>query len=166
MKEPLAIAVLGAGNWGTTLCHLAASNGHKVRLWTRDHAQRDEINQQRTNTRFTPGLALAAGIQASCDMGEVVAGAELVFIVVPSQSFRDVARSLGAAVTPEQLVIHCTKGLEARTHRRMSEILLEETCVRQLGVLSGPNIASEVYRGKPAGTVIASRFPRLMARRR
>jgi glycerol-3-phosphate dehydrogenase (NAD(P)+) len=162
MNRPLAVAVLGAGNWGTTVGHLAASNGHRVQLWTRDPAQRDEINQRRMNSRFTPGLVLAAGLKASCDMGEVTAGADLVFMVVPSQSFREVARSLGAVVTPEQLVIHCTKGLEAGTHRRMSEILLEETCVRQLGVLSGPNIASEVYRGKPAGTVIASRFPRVI----
>jgi glycerol-3-phosphate dehydrogenase (NAD(P)+) len=46
----------------------------------------------------------------------------------------------------------------------MSEILLEETCVRQMGVLAGPNIATEVARGLPAGTVVASPFPRVAAR--
>ena len=34
------IAVLGAGNWGTTLADLIASNGHAVRLWTRQPEQR------------------------------------------------------------------------------------------------------------------------------
>jgi glycerol-3-phosphate dehydrogenase (NAD(P)+) len=44
----------------------------------------------------------------------------------------------------------------------MSEILHEETCARLVGVLSGPNIAAEIARGKPAGTVIASPFPRVV----
>jgi glycerol-3-phosphate dehydrogenase (NAD(P)+) len=44
----------------------------------------------------------------------------------------------------------------------MSEILHEETCVRQLGVISGPNIAAEIARGEPAGTVIASHYPEVI----
>jgi glycerol-3-phosphate dehydrogenase len=32
MTEALHVAVLGAGNWGTVLAHLIASNGHNVRL--------------------------------------------------------------------------------------------------------------------------------------
>jgi glycerol-3-phosphate dehydrogenase (NAD(P)+) len=44
----------------------------------------------------------------------------------------------------------------------MSEILIAETCVRQLGVLAGPNIAAEIAAGMPAGTVVASAFPRLV----
>jgi glycerol-3-phosphate dehydrogenase (NAD(P)+) len=43
----------------------------------------------------------------------------------------------------------------------MTQVLVQETCVRQVGVLSGPNIAAEVALGKPAGTVIATRFPRV-----
>jgi glycerol-3-phosphate dehydrogenase (NAD(P)+) len=45
----------------------------------------------------------------------------------------------------------------------MSEILFEETCARQIGVLCGPNIAAEIALGKPAGTVIASAFPRVVS---
>jgi glycerol-3-phosphate dehydrogenase (NAD(P)+) len=74
-----------------------------------------------------------------------------------------VCRELGELLRPEHLVVHGIKGLEAESHLRMSQVLLEETCVRQYGVLSGPNIANEVARGKPAGTVIATRFPRVAA---
>jgi len=45
----------------------------------------------------------------------------------------------------------------------MSEVLFQETCIKQMGVLSGPNIAPEIAAGKPAGTVVASRFPRVIA---
>ena len=44
----------------------------------------------------------------------------------------------------------------------MTQILLEETCARQLGVLAGPNIAAEIAKGKPAGTVVSSHFPRVI----
>jgi hypothetical protein len=90
------------------------------------------------------------------------AGLNLVFIVLPSQAFREVCRAFGECATPDQPVVHCCKGLELGTQRRMSEILFEETCVRQIGVLCGPNIAAELARGEPAGTVIASAFPAIV----
>jgi len=156
------VAVLGAGNWGTVLAHLVAANGHGVRLWARDAACRDEINLRRTNARAMPGLVIAPGVTAVASLAEAVGGAELVLVAVPSTAFREVCRALGDAVRPHQLVIHGSKGLEAGTSRRMSEILHEETCARQIGVLAGPNIAAEVAAGKPAGAVIASPFPRVV----
>lgn len=156
------IAVLGAGNWGTTLSDLIASNGHAVRLWTRDPSQRDEINERRSNERAVPGLRIAPGVTATSELGEAVRGAELVLVVIPSQSFREVSRALGDVLAPEQVVLHATKGLERGSNARMTEILLAETCARQIGVLSGPNIAAEIAQKKPAGTVIASRFPHVV----
>lgn len=156
------ITVLGAGNWGTTLSDLIASNGHAVRLWTRDGAQRDEINERRSNERAVPGLRIAAGVTATSELGEAVRGAELVVVVIPSQSFREVSKALGEVLAPEQVVLHATKGLERESNARMTEILLAETCARQIGVISGPNIAAEIAQKKPAGTVIASRFPHVV----
>jgi glycerol-3-phosphate dehydrogenase (NAD(P)+) len=161
MSDRLPIAVLGAGNWGTTLAHLVASNGHRVRLWTRDRARARELNEQRTSASV-PGLRIADGVRTATALAEVVRGAALVLVVLPSQAFREVCRELGDCASPDQPVVHCSKGLELDTHRRMSEILVEETCVRQIGVLSGPNIAAEIARGKPAGTVIASAFPAIV----
>ncbi len=162
MSAEIHAALIGAGNWGTTLAHHIASNGHSVSLWTRDPAQCDEINARRTNGRAVPGLVIASGVRAVTDMREAIEGAALVLIVVPSQAFRDVCRAAGAFLAPEQLVVHATKGLERATHKRMTEVLVEETCVRQIGVLSGPNIAAEIAAGKPAGTVLTSHFPRVV----
>lgn len=156
------VAVLGAGNWGTTLAHVMGGNGVPVQLWTRDAALRDSINQSRTHARGLPGVRIADGVTASCDLQASVQDAEMVLVVIPSQAFRGVVRTLGEVLTPEQVVIHATKGLELGSHKRMSEILLDETCARQIGVLAGPNIAAEIAAGKTAGTVIASRFPRVI----
>lgn len=156
------IALLGAGNWGTTLADIVASNGHRVRLWTRDAEQRDEITQRHTNERAVPGLWLPARVSATTDLAEAVREASLVMMVVPSQSFREVARALGEVLSPDQIVLHATKGLERGSNARMTQILAEETCAKQIGVLSGPNLAAEIAHHKPAGTVVASRFPHVV----
>lgn len=156
------VAVIGAGNWGVTLAHVMASNGHTVRLWTRNAQQAAQINELRTS-RATPELHIAPGVLATTGLEAAVTGAALVLVAVPSQAFREVSRKLGDVLSPEQLVLHGSKGLEMGTHRRLTELLLEETCARQIGVLSGPNIAAEVGRGKPAGAVVATAFPRLLA---
>ena len=45
MSAENAVAVLGAGNWGTTLAQLVAENGFDVRLWSRDPEQVREIEE-------------------------------------------------------------------------------------------------------------------------
>jgi glycerol-3-phosphate dehydrogenase (NAD(P)+) len=155
----MKLAVLGAGNWGTVIAQLAAGNGHEVVLWTRNAAQRDEINERRTNEKAVPGLALHAGLRATTELGEALVGAELVIVVIPSQAIRQVAHAAGDFLRPHQVVLHATKGLEQGTRLRMTEILRQETSVKQVGVLAGPNIAGEIALGMPAGTVVTSRYP-------
>ena len=46
-----AIAVLGAGSWGTALAALIARHDHPVMLWGRDAAQRDAIKTAHENPR-------------------------------------------------------------------------------------------------------------------
>jgi glycerol-3-phosphate dehydrogenase (NAD(P)+) len=155
--------LLGAGNWGTTLAHVVAGNGHAVTLWSRDPEQCAEINRVHTNTRSLPDVALHPGIVATCDLDRAVAAPDLIFILLPSQALRAVCDDFGAVARPDHLVVHGIKGLESETHMRMSQVLIEETCVRQIGVLAGPNIAREIASGKHAGSVIATRFPTLAA---
>lgn len=162
MAEQTTVSVLGAGNWGTTIAHLIGCNGFAVKLWARNPNLAAEINEQRSNTTYLRGLSLSTRIHATADLREAVHDVDLLFVVIPSQAFRSVCDQIGELVRPWQLAVHATKGLELQTYKRMTEIMLEETCLRQIGVLSGPNIAREMCEGKPAGTVVASRFPRVI----
>ena len=157
------VSVLGAGNWGTTIAHLIGNNGFPVTLWARNPELADSINRDHQNSRYMKGLSLSPKVRATADLAEAVRGVPLVFIVIPSQAFRSVCAQIGDLVEPAQIAVHATKGIELQSYKRMSEILLEETCLRQIGVLSGPNIAREMVEGKPAGTVLASRFPHVIA---
>ncbi len=156
------ITVLGAGSWGCTVAHLIAQNGHPVQLWCRRADQADEINSKHTNARYLGDFPLHEGVQATTDLESVLYDVPLVFMIVPVKSFRSVCSQAAPLFAPEQYVVHGSKGIEAETFCRMSEVIEQETCIRQYGVLAGPNIATEIIAGKPAGAVIASRFPRVV----
>jgi glycerol-3-phosphate dehydrogenase (NAD(P)+) len=52
-------------------------------------------------------------------------------------------------------VVSCVKGIELTTGRRPSQIIMQDGGAKAVAVLSGPNIAAEVVRRKPAGAVVA-----------
>ncbi len=152
------VGVLGGGSWGTSLAQLAATNGFRVIQWMRDAKRADEQNRCHENRTYLPDIPLSPAIEAITDLQRVGQECRLILVVVPSQSLRSVLYELGAHLDGGHLLVHGVKGLETGTFKRMSEILREETPCRQLGVLSGPNLAREVAMGQPSASVVASRY--------
>lgn len=157
------VAVLGGGSWGTTLAHLAGVTGNETLLWMRDVERAKELNEQHTNTRYLGEAKLSENVRATNDLEEAVRGANLVIFSVPSKSVRAVANEAGNYVTGDQAILSAIKGLENESHKRMTEILREETCARKLGAISGPNLAKEIIAGQPSATAVASRFRDVVA---
>ncbi|MEW6601961.1 MAG: 2-dehydropantoate 2-reductase N-terminal domain-containing protein, partial [Nitrospirota bacterium] len=56
------IAVIGAGNWGTTLANLLAEKGHDVFLWAFEKDLVDEIRRTGINSVYLPGITLSNSI--------------------------------------------------------------------------------------------------------
>jgi glycerol-3-phosphate dehydrogenase (NAD(P)+) len=82
--------------------------------------------------------------------------APLIVLAVPSRTLAANAASIAPLVAADATVLSATKGIEAETGRRMSELLEEALPGRPIAALSGPNLSREVAAGKPGGTVIAS----------
>lgn len=156
--------VVGTGNWGTTVAQLLAQAGSSVVLWGRNREVVDEINKRHTNVKFTKHLNISTAVRATIDLREVVTQADLIFIAVPSKAFREIAFALGQFVQGDQILISCTKGIETNSCKLMTEILLEETCCKKVGALSGPNIAHEIIERDPSGAVIASHYQEVIER--
>ena len=161
-REP--VAVLGGGAWGTILAQLFSHNVPRVPLWVRDAELREELITTRTHPRALPGLTLAAGVVPTDDLEAVVRGAELLILAVPTPAFRDLARRVGEFAQGDQILVSGAKGLEEGTGARMSEILIDETCVRRVGALAGPAYAGEMARGAPGAAVIGSGFQAVVER--
>lgn len=158
------IGVVGAGSWGSTLAKILGENSKQTLVWAYEPEVCDEINQQHTNERYIPGGRLADCVTATGDLQRVCEACELLLMVVPSHVFRGVATEMGNHLNGEQVIVHCTKGIEQETFKRMSEVLREETCIRKLGCLSGPNLSRELLAQQPAGTLVASKYDEVVRR--
>ncbi len=150
----LKVGLLGGGSWGTTVAALTTRNA-PVTIWARNPTTVSEINDQHTNERYLPGAALPESLAATGDIEAVVAGADVVVMGIPSQSFRSVLEQVAAHIRPWVPVISLTKGLEVDTGKRMTEIVTELLPRHPVGVLTGPNLAREIMEGRAAASVIA-----------
>jgi glycerol-3-phosphate dehydrogenase (NAD(P)+) len=157
-----AAAVLGAGNMGTALAQVVASNGHPVRLWSIEHDVLEDIRDRQTNVKYLDGVALHNNIEAYWDLDKSISDARLIIVSVPSQVVRRLAKDIAPLVKPGQVVLNVAKGLEAETHRRMSQVLCEElddACDQYVGSMGGPAVAIDMARGQPVALIIAVTDP-------
>lgn len=159
MMQSHTVAVLGGGSFGTVIANIIATNGSLVRLWLRNQALADSINQRRENAEYLPGYMLHDRLHATTSLSEALAGVGILMVAVPSSSFREVVREASTQISVDTLVVSLTKGIEAGGFRLMSHILAEELPDNPRAVLSGPNLAGEIAAGHLTGSVIASEQP-------
>ena len=156
----MQVAVVGAGSFGTAIANIVAGNGFATQLWMRDPAQLADIRRHGENRRYLKGHRLHANVMPTCDMA-AAGRSDLVFVTVPSASFRQLTQDLAPCVKPGAFAVSGTKGIEAEGFKLMSSILGELLPGCETGVISGPNLAEEIAAGHHAGTVVASCSPAL-----
>src|ERR1700733_4385975 len=155
-----AIAVMGAGAWGTALAKVLVDAGGpetEVRLWARRSDIAEQINATRYNPDYLPGTPLPAGIRATADAGEALAGVTSVLLGVPAQTLRANLEQWAPLIADGATLVSTAKGIELGTLMRMSQVIVQVTGVdaAQVAVISGPNLASEIAECQPAATVVA-----------
>ena len=156
-----ATAVVGAGAWGTALAWLLAANGRPTRLWTYEPDVADQINRERENRRYLPGVELPPTLRASVSMPDVLEGASALIFVVPSHVAQDVIAQIAPHLPSGIPVVSATKGLEEKRGRPISALLEEMLPISPGSVfaLSGPSFATEVCRSLPTAVVLAGASP-------
>lgn len=150
----IRMAVIGAGSWGTTVASVAASNTPTV-LWARRQSIVDSINSVHVNPDYIGAVPLSPELRATSSLEEAVSGADVVVMAVPSQGFRGVLAEAAPHIRPWVPIVSLSKGLEAGTMMRMSQVANEVMPGHPVAVLTGPNLASEISVGQPAASVVA-----------
>ncbi|MBN2320523.1 MAG: NAD(P)-dependent glycerol-3-phosphate dehydrogenase [Acidobacteria bacterium] len=157
-----AIAVIGAGSWGTALAQSLAGLNHDVRLWAYEKEVADDILAARENRTYLPGIKLLEAIRPTTDMAEAIDGVQYVLTVMPSHVCRSLYERMLPFLQPEMILVSATKGLEEKSLMRMSEVIqsvVEKRFSPRIAVLSGPSFAREVALGYPTAVVVASEDP-------
>jgi glycerol-3-phosphate dehydrogenase (NAD(P)+) len=152
------VAILGAGSWGTALAIVLSrtAHAHEIWLWARDANQAQSISRFNENRKYLPGIPVPAAIRLTHSMGDALRGASIVVGAMPSAHARNVYTAATGALAANAVVVSATKGLEPRTHARMSEIVAASLPEARIAVLSGPSFALEVAKGSPTAVVIAA----------
>ena len=154
----MTVAILGAGNWGTTMAVVLARAGHVVTLWEFDAVQAELVARTHVNEKFLPGIPLAPEIRVTSDLSAALAHAKIILLAVPAQHCRGVLRRI-QRLEGSATIVSLMKGIERDSLFRVSQICRQELAdfdAARYAVISGPTIAPKVAAGLPTSAVVAS----------
>jgi glycerol-3-phosphate dehydrogenase (NAD(P)+) len=156
------LTILGGGSWGTALSVVLAPRFEHVNLWVRRPDLAAAMGSDRENREYLPGVAIPANVSIHSVAAEALGRADVLLCVLPSHAVRAFFEQ--TVLDPELPVVSATKGLEAGSLLRMSQVIAEASGSRRVAVLSGPSFAAEAAAGYPTAVVVASSDGELAAR--
>jgi glycerol-3-phosphate dehydrogenase (NAD(P)+) len=139
---------------------MLSAREHDVKIWSRSEDVAITINREHRNPRYLDDFELPERIEATTDLAEAVAGAELVIVAVPSQSLREVMTEAGPLIEPGAIIVSAVKGIEYETGLTMHGVLedvLDEEHHPRIVALSGPSFAREIANRQPTVVTLACR---------
>ena len=132
--------ILGSGSWAHALSTVFSNNDYIVKCRDINKASLTFKSKVQLVERFT-----------------LLNDSEYIFLAIPSQSLRKNLIDLKKETSFKKFVfVICNKGVEKKTNKLMSEVILDIFPNNKVVVLSGPNFSSELIAGKPSASVIAS----------
>jgi glycerol-3-phosphate dehydrogenase (NAD(P)+) len=151
------LAIIGGGGWGTALACVLASRFDEISLWMHEADLATTVQQSRINRVFLPDIQLPRNVGATSSLETALRATDLVLSVMPSHVVRAVYTRLKPLLRPGTPVVSATKGLEAGTLERVSQVIGSVLGPGfPIAVLTGPTFAIEVAAGKPTAVVAAS----------
>jgi glycerol-3-phosphate dehydrogenase (NAD(P)+) len=145
-----ALAVLGAGAWGTAIAAALAAR-HQVTLWARDPTQAGAIRSDRCNRKYLPEIELPRELGVTADAAAALSKASLALVATPVAGLRDALKNLSALP-----FVWLSKGFEQASGALPHEIAAASGIRAPCGALSGPSFALEVARGLPCALTLAA----------
>ncbi|MCS7245405.1 MAG: NAD(P)-dependent glycerol-3-phosphate dehydrogenase [candidate division WOR-3 bacterium] len=139
---------IGSGSWGLVLSKILCENGHKVKVFLRSEEKLRRLESERIekNIEIPKEIEFTLDLESSKDY-------DFIIIAVPSFAFSQTLKSID--FLKNKLFLIGTKGLTPELKFK-SEIFEEIMGNRNFAIISGPNIAIELSRKKPASSVIVS----------
>jgi glycerol-3-phosphate dehydrogenase (NAD(P)+) len=152
-----AIAVLGAGSFGTALAILLARNGNATRLWGRNSAQLNAMAEKRENQKYLPDVAFPENLTVTSDLALALENVEDILVVTPSYAFSQTLSQIKELSPNNVRIAWACKGLEPDSGAFLQDRVVEvfnQNCPK--AVLSGPTFAKELALGLPTAITLAS----------
>lgn len=121
--------MLGLGAWGSTLADLWRAQGHQLTTWSR---------------------------RSGGDPAAALPGADLVVSAIAMAGVAPLAAQLAPQWPRGVPLLSCSKGIDPQQLCSATQLWSSQLPPTAMAALSGPNLATELARGLPAASVIAS----------
>ncbi|NRF31336.1 NAD(P)H-dependent glycerol-3-phosphate dehydrogenase [Vibrio coralliilyticus] len=155
--KEIAMTVLGAGSYGTSLAISLARNGANVVIWGHDPEHMARLQSDRANHEFLPSIDFPQSLIVEPDLEKAVQASRDLLVVVPSHVFGIVLNNIKPHLRADSRICWATKGLEPETGRLLKDVAIEALGEGySLAVLSGPTFAKELAMGMPTAISVAS----------
>jgi len=147
------VSVIGAGSWGTALAMVLSRHGREVRLFERDAGIAQQMQENRQNSHFLPGIVFPETLTVLSDYKTVLDGVAAIVLAVPCSAADSVLANLASSTAP---VIAANKGIDPDTLERVDELLIRHVGVERAALLSGPSFAKDSAEGLPTAITMAA----------
>jgi len=155
MRNNLAIGILGAGAWGTTIAKLLSDKNNDVLLWAKETQVKKGIEKTRINKIYLDKIKLNKSLKITNHL-EDLSELDILFIVVPTQYIQATLNPLKKIIKKNCILVNCAKGIDIKSTSLISEVINKILPSNKLAIMSGPNFALEIALGKPTASLIAT----------
>lgn len=150
----MIVTVVGAGRMGTALAHLLGQR-EEVYLWGRNESLIKQIQFDRVNEAYLPGVDLPYEVRATYDLDHALGDSDLMVMALPSRDFIEVFERSYNFLSGLEGVVSVSTGFNPETGRRLSQEVLERLeTLNDYYVLSGGGFPEEIGFQQPTDWVL------------
>ncbi|MDZ5762604.1 NAD(P)-dependent glycerol-3-phosphate dehydrogenase [Candidatus Cyrtobacter comes] len=142
MNNYRKVGIIGGGAWGLAVASL--QNSSKVILFSRNNIENLPKNVSFITNNF-----------------EYLSDLDCIFITTPSCFFKNTILEIKNYSSNNPDIVICTKGFSQDDVFLLSDLVALHYPKSQIGILSGPNFASEVMEKMPTSSLLASKSKEL-----
>ncbi len=160
----MKIGYLGSGSWGFCLARLLAKKSYEVVVWAQDPKLVEALNRGDDHPNL-PGFHIEGKMRLTTDLGEALAGIDMLCEGVTSAGIRPVFEEVKSIGMPHCPIVLTSKGIEQGTGLLLSDVVCEvlgDDARRWVGCLSGPSLAAEVIKELPTSVVCSGYTPEVI----
>ena len=172
--QPPKVAVIGSGNFGSTMARRLALNLEEqyphhtmeIKMFVYQEVVdgkllTDIINHERVNTKYLPNVILPKAIKACSDVVETCRDADILIFIVTQQHLKSTLESMKGKVKSSAIGVSLIKGVDFSGDRPqlLSEQIRTTLGLQNIAVMMGANIASDIAYDKYVEATVASHDP-------
>ena len=160
--NPLRVAVIGGGAWGTALADFVSEIGHQTTLWVFEKDLCSRMQKTFINDLYLPDFKLNENLEFTFDIVKASSsGQDVIVSAMPSHVVGKIWNNLSPTIHEETIIVSVTKGFDPDTFllpSQVIELFLKQSkgSVNPIVSLSGPTFAIELAKRNPTAITAAS----------